>query len=149
MGEPVAADGASTDGDEPLPRLVQHPDEPDRAVVGLLDREVDVSPGRLGTFVDVSVEVDRAHRYLAQRVVAQGQRRVGGAQRQRALRGKPRLAQVIAVQVVVPEHEDPLARAVLDVEDQAPVAPRFRMGDVAQTDIKLEISILTSQYAEI
>ena len=80
MGEPVAADGASTDGDEPLPRLIQHPDEPDRAVVGLLDREVDVSPGRLGTFVEVSVEVDRAHRYLAQRVVAQGQRRVGGAQ---------------------------------------------------------------------
>ena len=52
-------------GELSLSRLVQHPDESDRAVVGLLDREVDVSPGRLGTFVEVSVEVDRAHRYLA------------------------------------------------------------------------------------
>ena len=67
VGIPVRirpANGASTDGDEP-PRLVQHPDEPDRAVVRLLDREVDVSPGRLGAFVEVSVKVDRAHRYLA------------------------------------------------------------------------------------
>ena len=121
-------------GELSLPRLVQHPDESDRAVVGLLDREVDVSPGRLGTFVEVSVKVDRAHRYLAQRVVAQGQRWVGGAQRERALRRKPRFAQRGAVQVVVPEHEDPLARAVSDVEHQAPVAPGIRMGDVAQAD---------------
>ena len=69
-------------------RPVQHPDESDRAVVGLCHREVDMSRGRLGTFVEVSVQVDRAHRYPAQQVVAQGQRRVGGAQRQRGLRRK-------------------------------------------------------------
>ena len=34
-------------GELSLPRFVQHPDEPDRAVVGLLDDEVDVSPGWL------------------------------------------------------------------------------------------------------
>lgn len=39
-----------------------------------------------------------------------------GAQRQRALRRKPRLAPVLAVQVVVPEHEDPLAWTGSDVE---------------------------------
>ena len=70
----------------------------------------------------------------AQRVVAQGQRRVRGAQRQRALRRESRLAQRDAVQVVVAEHEDPLARAISDVEHQAPVAPGIRMGDVAQAD---------------
>ena len=60
----------------------------------------------------------------------------------------PASAQIIAVQVVVPEHEDPLARAVSDVEDQAPVAPRVRMGDVAQTDNGVVGSDAAPPFAE-
>ena len=53
---------------------------------------------------------------------------------------------------MVPEyedpHEDPLARAVSDVDQQAPVAPRGRMGDVAQADDGVVGSYTAPPFAE-
>ena len=56
------------------------------------------------------VHVDCAAPDRPQPYVAQRQGRVGGAQRQRALRRQlPRLAQRVPVPVVIPEYEEPVS----------------------------------------
>ena len=110
------------------------PGQPDRAVVDPLDRHVDVPRRRLGTFVEVPVDVDRGWWNPAERDVAQGERRVRGAQCQGVLRREPDLVQGCPVPVVVPEYKDPFTGTVQDVEHQAAVAPRVRMAHVAQAD---------------
>ena len=52
--------GGSTERGAPLPRLVQDPDEADRAVAGPFHRQVDVPGGRLELVVEVSVDIHRA-----------------------------------------------------------------------------------------
>ena len=51
-------------------------------------------------------------------------------------------------QVVVTEHEDPLARAVSDVEHLAPVAPSICLGDVAQADAGVVGSYAAPPFAK-
>ena len=48
-----------------VPRLGQHRGQRGRGVVDVLQRQIDVPPGRLGALVQVAMEGDRAGRYLA------------------------------------------------------------------------------------
>ena len=66
--------------------------------------------------------------------MAEGQRWVGGAQGRDAHRVEPGVVQPFGVVVVVSEDQDSFPWAVPHVEDQPPVAPRVRVGDVAQAD---------------
>ena len=82
-----------------------------RLVVPPFDRHVDVPVCRLGPVVLLAVDVDRAHRYRGERLVAERQRGLGLVQRLPVLRREPRLGERAQVGVVVAEDQDPLARA--------------------------------------
>ena len=66
--------------------------------------------------------------------MAEGQRWVGAAKGPDAHAAEAGVVQPFGVVVVVAQYQDSFSRAVPYVEHQPPVAPRVRVGDVAQAD---------------